>query len=212
MTAPASSWVEVGDIRGPQGPAGTNGVSITSLSIDGSGSLLVQLSTGQTINAGVAKGDKGGGIDFESSVATYQDLPASGAKFGEARYVRSDGHLYVWEASADRGGNGNGWTDVGPIRGEQGPKGSDGAKGTDGVSVTGAAIDGNGHLILSLSSGSTLDAGVARGPQGNPGTNGTNGERGTDVIAYAAGSVPTAGSYRVGTIAIGGDGKILRAV
>ena len=43
------------------------------------------------------------------------------------------------------------------IQGEQGPAGADGA---DGVSVTGATINASNHLILTLSSGNTIDAGA----------------------------------------------------
>lgn len=60
------------------------------------------------------------------------------------------------------------------------------------VSVSGAQIDADGHLILSMSDGSTLDAGLARGEkgekgdkgeqgiQGLPGEKGENGEQGYD--------------------------------
>lgn len=50
-----------------------------------------------------------------------------------------------------------------------------GADGRDGVSVTGATIDTSGHLILTLSSGSSIDCGVA---VGRPGADGQQGERG----------------------------------
>ena len=38
-------------------------------------------------------------------------------------------------------------------------RGATGATGANGVSISGASIDGNGHLILTLSDGSTIDAG-----------------------------------------------------
>ena len=60
------------------------------------------------------------------------------------------------------GANGNwfiGDTDTGlPSRGADGPAGRD---GQNGVSLSGAAIDQNGHLILSLTDGTTIDAGQA---------------------------------------------------
>ena len=213
MSAPmANAWQEIGDFSGPPGAPGT-GVTDRTIE-DGTGALLVTLSTGQVINAGRAQGLPGGGIDFESSVASFADLPAS-VPYGEARYVRDTGHLYVFEAAEHREEDVDGWTDVGPIRGEAGPPGSDGA---DGVSITGSAIDANGHLIVSLSSGTTLDAGVARGSDGRDGQDGEDGAPGapgTDgmsPIAYPAGQVPDATVYRVGQLAIGGDGKLLRAV
>lgn len=52
-----------------------------------------------------------------------------------------------------------------------------GAAGADGLSITGAAIDGNGHLLLTLSNSTVLDAGYVVGP---PGTNGDDGADGAD--------------------------------
>ncbi|GGN32230.1 discoidin domain-containing protein [Deinococcus daejeonensis] len=58
-----------------------------------------------------------------------------------------------------------------------GPAGADGADGTDGVSVTGAEINGSGHLILTLSDASTIDAGEV-GSSGGAGlpSGGTTGQ------------------------------------
>ena len=44
------------------------------------------------------------------------------------------------------------------------PKGADGSDGADGVSVVGATIDGSNHLILTLSDGNTIDAGLLPSP------------------------------------------------
>lgn len=52
---------------------------------------------------------------------------------------------------------------------------SDGADGADGVSVTGATVNSSGQLVLSLSSGSTINAGVVKGTDGTNGTNGSDG-------------------------------------
>ena len=57
-------------------------------------------------------------------------------------------------------------------------KGPQGPSGQNGVSVTGATIDGSGHLIVTLSNGNTIDAGMAKGADGTNGTNGTNGTDG----------------------------------
>lgn len=45
-------------------------------------------------------------------------------------------------------------------------KGSDGTKGEDGVSITAASVNDSGNLILTLSSGSTIDAGTVKGADG----------------------------------------------
>lgn len=58
--------------------------------------------------------------------------------------------------------------------------GADGVDGVDGLSITGAAIDGNGHLLLTLSNSTVLDAGYVVGPAGANGTNGADGADGAD--------------------------------
>ena len=50
--------------------------------------------------------------------------------------------------------------------GTQGPQGQQGAAGPAGVSVSGASVNSAGHLILTMSSGQTIDAGVVGGTSG----------------------------------------------
>ena len=52
--------------------------------------------------------------------------------------------------------------------GPQGPTGPAGADGNDGVSITNVAIDGNQHLIVTLSDGSSIDAGSVSSGGTNP--------------------------------------------
>jgi serine protease Do len=60
--------------------------------------------------------------------------------------------------------------------GVQGPAGS---PGVAGVGITGASVNGTGHLVLTLSNGQTIDAGSAIGPQGPAGPAGATGAIGT---------------------------------
>ena len=76
--------------------------------------------------------------------------------------------------------------DAGPA-GEAGPVGPEGPAGNDGVSVQVAMINEAGELVLTLSDGTTLNAGVARGADGAGG-----GEQG------AAGEAGPAGEPGVG--------------
>lgn len=48
-------------------------------------------------------------------------------------------------------------------KGEIGEKGEKGNSGQDGVSVTNVEMDTNNHLIITLSNGSTIDAGLVQG-------------------------------------------------
>lgn len=178
------TWTQVADLSGADGAdgaPGADGVSITSAVVDGSGDLIVTLSDASEVNAGNVIGPPGGGIDFETSVATEANLPTTDA-YGTARYVQDVGHLFVWEA--DGGGVGvDGWTDVGPIRGETGATGApgtDGTDGADGVSVTNATVNGSGDLIITLSAGGPVNAGHVVGATGATGNTGSAGAPGAD--------------------------------
>lgn len=46
------------------------------------------------------------------------------------------------------------------------------------TSITGANVNSEGHLVLTLSNGDTLDAGAVVGPQGVPGPEGLKGDKG----------------------------------
>ena len=48
----------------------------------------------------------------------------------------------------------------------------------DGLSISGATINDEGHLILTLTDGSTIDAGMAKGEQGEQGVPGDKGDKG----------------------------------
>lgn len=171
------AWSVIANIKGEKGSpgdTGTPGLSVASATIDESGHLILTMSDSSTIDAGTAKGAPGGGVDFETSVQSVADLPTSDP-YQTARYVRDDGHLYVYEPGENRPESVDGWTDVGPIRGEQGDRGADGA---NGVSVTGANVNGAYELVLTLSSGSTVNAGNVRGPAGSNGADGTDGAKG----------------------------------
>ncbi len=51
-------------------------------------------------------------------------------------------------------------------------RGAQGVSGPPGASVSGASVNGSGHLILTFSTGGTLDCGIVKGADGTNGTNG----------------------------------------
>lgn len=55
------------------------------------------------------------------------------------------------------------------IFGTAGCSGATGAQGPAGVDVSGATVDSSGHLVLTLSNGETINAGIVVGPQGPAG-------------------------------------------
>ncbi len=112
---------------------GADGVSITSVALDANGHLLVFLSDRATaLDVGKVVGEKGeNGTDGNDGVGIV------GASI-------TDGSLYLNLSNNTK-------ICAGAL-----PKGE---KGDTGVGIANAVIDSNGHLILTLTDGSTKDAG-----------------------------------------------------
>ena len=75
-----------------------------------------------------------------------------------------------------------------------------------GKDIQSASINDSGHLILTLTDGTTLDAGVAKGAQGAKGDTGATGPAGPQGPAGAPGKYGTAGADGV-TPHIGDNGN-----
>ena len=96
----------------------------------------------------------------------------------ESEWVIVDGHLYYLGQ------------DLGVVQGPAGPAGPAGAPGqdgqdgapgkdgADGIGIVGATVNEEGHLILTLSDGSTIDAGMVQGAPGKDGQDGQDGQDG----------------------------------
>lgn len=95
-----------------------------------------------------------------------------------------------------------------------------GGSGTPGVSVTNATINVSGHLIITLSDNTTIDAGVAVGPQGATGAAGATGATGNGIastsynastgvltITYTSGGTYSTGDLRGAAGATGAAGS-----
>lgn len=72
--------------------------------------------------------------------------------------------------------------------------GGGGGTGGDGVSVTNCTINDSGNLIVTLSDGTTIDAGHCVGADGQPGTPGAKGDPGEPGTPGAAGTPGTPGA------------------
>lgn len=74
-----------------------------------------------------------------------------------------------------------------------------GPAGADGVSVTAAEINGSGHLIITLSTGATIDAGVAKGADGAQGAKGDTGAAGRGIATVGQSGGHLTGTYSDGS-------------
>lgn len=83
------------------------------------------------------------------------------------------------------------------------PSGSGGGSGQDGVGISSAVVDGSGHLILTLTNNSVVDAGLVKGDDGQDGADGADGAPGAD------GQDGTNGTNGQGVPTGGASGQIL---
>lgn len=201
-----TNWYPANAGTGGGGGSG-DGTSITGVTVNSIGELIVTLSTGATINAGVVIGEQGpqgpagpqgapgamGPQGLQGPAGLTGPTGATGAQ-GPAGAIGPQGLQGPAGAPGATGVAGpqgpagsTGATGaqgpagaVGPrgLTGLQGPQGLTGPAGTDGVSVTSAVVNANGNLILTLSNGSTINAGSSVGPAGPQGIQGVKGDTG----------------------------------
>ena len=74
-------------------------MSITEATVNGSGNLLITLSTGSVLNAGYVKGADGTSINIQGNLASTAELPDSGQTIGDCYLIT--GNLWVYTASSE---------------------------------------------------------------------------------------------------------------
>lgn len=151
---PVANAGEKGDTgaTGPQGPAG---LSIASATVSLQGKLLITLSNSQVVDAG--------------SVAGISSATVNGS--GNLIITKQDGTtINAGNVIGPKGDTGE--------TGATGLKGDTGSTGAAGVGVSSAVIDGTGHLIITKTDSSTVDAGSVIGPKGDQGATGATGATG----------------------------------
>lgn len=143
--------------------------AISNAAVNVNGRLIITLSNGSTIDAGYVQGGAG-------AAGAQGATGATGIGFANA-VVDSSGNLILTKTDGAivNAGLVKGAAGVQGATGAQGPQG---ATGTQGISITGAAVNGSGQLVLSLSNGSTINAGSTVGPQGPQGVAGPKGDIG----------------------------------
>jgi hypothetical protein len=164
---------------GPQGAQGPAGLSITSATVTLAGRLQLTLSDNTVVDAGNVSGIK-------------------------AAVVNSSGELILTKQDNTTINAGNVIGPQGPqgVIGNTGPKGDTGSQGPAGLSVTGAAVNVNGRLIITRSDSSIIDAGAVIGPKGDTGAAGTAGAKGDTGDTGAAG-------IGFSTATVNGSGRLI---
>lgn len=149
-------WVDLGNIQGPQGPQGDQGVQGPE-GVEGTqGQMGPQGVRGPTGPAGAqgVPGPIGPTFVLRGTVTDASQLPPAGNQPGDAFLDESSGHVWVWSGSL--------WIDAGFVEGPQGVQGPEGDEGPPGIQGI---------------TGSEGPEGV-RGPQGIPGIEGPIGPPG----------------------------------
>lgn len=148
-------FVIKGGKTGPQGQTGADGISITGVFINEDGHLIIDLSKGESIDAGAVKGSNG--LNGENGIDGKDGIYVTSAN------VDDKGHLIINLSD-------NNMIDAGRVLG--GIDGKDGENGKDGVSIVGATVNESGHLIVTLSNGTDIDSGKVVGDKGETGDQG----------------------------------------
>lgn len=122
-----------------------------------------------------AKGKDGTSVTIIGTVATADDLPTTGNKNGDG-WITDDGNLHVW--------NGTSFTNVGTVRGPEGPIGLKGDRGDTGERGVQGLEGPIGPRGLTGDRGLKGDTGLAgtpgtKGDKGDPGLKGDTGSNGT---------------------------------
>lgn len=139
---------------------GKDGTCVTKSEINDNGELILTLSSGETLNAGVVKGEPGkDGVDGRDGVG----IAAINIWSGELCLSLSDGT----------------YKNFGSVIGK------DGAKGQDGVSITNVERNASHELVITLSNGTVMNLGSVKGDKGDEG--GTAYRHGIIIEATSAG-------------------------
>ncbi|NLP46400.1 MAG: hypothetical protein GX347_05050, partial [Epulopiscium sp.] len=103
--------------QGLQGEDGEQGVSISNILVNDNGNLIITLSNGTVVDAGVVKGADGTSVNIIDSLSSSDDLPDSDQTIGDSYLIQGD--LWVYTNSDDPEAI-NGFINAGNIQGPAG--------------------------------------------------------------------------------------------
>lgn len=177
----ASATYGVLDIAGYQGGSYMALKTVTGVTPSNDGENWMQLSGPGLPGETGPQGDPGVAAGFGEVTATVDG--STGTPNVEVNTSGPDtAKVFSFAFSGLKGETG--------AKGDTGNKGDTGDTGPQGVSVIGAEIDEDGHLVITLSAGGPIDAGSAVGPTGAKGDTGEKGDTGAsmDHIQRTAGT------------------------
>lgn len=193
-------------IQGIQGERGLQGVGVASAAINANDELVLTLTDSSTTNAGVVRGAQGLKGD-KGDPFTYADFtPAQLAALKGEKGDKGDAFTYadftpaqLAELKGETGANGksayqvavdNGYTGTQEqwLASLVGAKGDTGQTGETGVGVSSASVNASNHLIITLTNGTSIDAGYVKGDTGQTGATGATGN-GIQSATFANGNL-----------------------
>lgn len=181
---------------GEDGATGAAGVGVAKVEIvDGVLYIYYTNDPDTAVEVGPVKGEKGDKGDKGDTGAAGQD-GQDGAPGADGK----DG-IGIKEITTKDAEDGDGFyivitkddeteTKLGPIK-----DGEDGANGADGVGITNVEIDAEGNLVLTMTNGTTLNAGNVKGEKGDTGV----GIAKVDIKVVAEGDAFVSETLAVGT-------------
>ena len=206
-----TAWVNVGQVRGPQGvqgvegpvgPIGQRGLQGAQGSVGPVGPQGIQGPIGNVGPQGVQgiRGERGPSIEVKGTVPGPANLPVTGNP-GDTYFVVSTGDLMVYDEDGT-------WHNMGHVQGPVGPPGAQGtagATGPQGVPGADGAAGATGATGPQGVAGAKGDPGAA-GPTGPPGPKGDKGDTGAGVTIRGTvdGGTPLPLSVSAGDMFIAG--------
>ena len=209
-----TSWVPVNNsgaagATGAAGPAGPTGLSISAATVTLLGRLQLTLTDNSVVDAGNVSGIKTAAINGSGNlILTKQDNTTidAGSAVGTKGDTGTAATIAVGSVTTGAAGSAatvaNSGTAGAATLNFSIPQGAKGDTGNAGVGVSSATVNGSGHLIITKTDSSTVDAGSVVGTQGDKGDAGdagtitinavATGAAGTDVLITNTGTASAA--------------------
>ncbi|MDD5702119.1 MAG: hypothetical protein PHU23_08735 [Dehalococcoidales bacterium] len=148
--------------QGSKGDTGAAGIGISTAVVDADGNLILTMTDGSTINAGLVKGDQGNtGADGADGIGIEGPAGPQGEQgVGIASMkVSPDGNLIVTLTDGTV-------INAGYVRGYQGDQGPQGPQGDTGVGIVSIVDNLDGTMTINMTDGSSYTVTLPQGEDG----------------------------------------------